>query len=389
MVSTINGPGPTGVSPTGGTAPGAAAQAGASVSIGASGTAASLAALLSLASPEIDPGATGLRAPVNAENAEALLLLVESALDQTANRNQNAGATGRFGQARSALAAASATLTAAITAFASDTAALATDQRGLTADQGRLTTDQGKQAADQSKLTGDQNGQAQLQATSDALGQQISALDDQVAGLNDQISGAAPGSDTSGIAARLVATQGLLNADKTAKAGVDGRLTAAKGAVAADRDALAADQQTVAADQAAVASDEAKVATDQSAVSRDIAALQSGMALIASAAALATSLRVDGDRKADLGSVKSQHRDIAYQDVADTGQLFRAKEVAHVEHGGVHSAERARARDEGFAARMAIGLAAVLVDAIEVLRTLAASPPPVAGESGARVRLSL
>lgn len=164
-MTSINGLGTPGVS-----GPNQAASAGtaaAAVSAGsASGSAAYLAALLGAGSPgESEGGSSGLRSPVNPENSEALLLLVESQLDQASSAARGAALAGRYGAAQNTISNSSAALRAASDAVSSAAGNLGTAQAKLDAD----TSAKADQSVIDSDKTAVSNAQARLQQAQTAL----------------------------------------------------------------------------------------------------------------------------------------------------------------------------------------------------------------------------
>lgn len=288
-MTSINGIGTSGVAgpnqpPSTGTAASTAVSAG---TLG--GSAAYLTALLGLGSPqESEAGSSGLRSPIDPENSEALLLLVESQFDQSSSAARGAALASRFGAAQNTISNSSAALRAAFAAVSSATDAVTKAQAKLEAD---TSANDDPSIIDQDKkdLT---TGQTQLQS------------------------------------------------DQTTLAGLEG------------------------------------------------ASIPTAINLIA------TGLQADVAQDDSHAVTRSAHRDIAYQDVADTGKAFRDGEVDRARRGGAEQARDGTARDGNRGEQMAAALAAGAADAIATIQALRATlTPPVAPtaavESGGRVRLSL
>lgn len=350
MVTSVNGNTIPNVADSG-RADATSAAAPAPVSAGVGGSAAYLAGLLAAASPAVDAGSSGLRSPINPENAEALLLVVESALDQVTAKNRAASVTSRFGAAQGALE-----ITGAALALA------ATD---LTTAQGRLATDTAAQTADTAKQT--------------SLEGQLTAANQNVSDAQAAITDAPQGSD-------MQALQQALADAEASQSDISGQLDTAGKDVTADTAAVGTDNDDIAAIQVA----------------------EGG--LTAALSQIATGLRVDVGRDGHAAADRSVRKETAYDEVAATAKHFRAADLGRVTNDRPKQADPAAARDgdrgdtmasgSGSAhdrdsgSRLAAGLADNLAAVLPILYGFAAAPPPVVSqtaalEAGRRLRLSL
>lgn len=347
MVTSVSGNFVSNVAGTGQTSASDAAAA-TPVSSGVSGSAGYLAGLLAAASPTIDAGSSGLRSPVNPENSEALLLLVESRLDQASAGNRAGTLTARYGQAQGAL----------------QNTAAGFAQAGI-----EMTTAQNKLPTDQNSLTTAQNKQTTLEG-------QLATANQTVLDAETALADAPPDTDQT----HLQALQKAVTDAQTAQQDISGQLDLANNDVTTATNAVQADNNDITA--------------AQNAATR----------LTATLSQIATGLRVEVGRDTHTAADRSVRKETAYDDVAATAKSFRASELDRTTDERANHADLSAARDRGgdrdrapggdSGSRLAAGLADNLAAVLPILQGFAAAPPPAmsqtaALEAGGRVRLSL